>query len=190
MSDEMNMCLSGGAQGADVFWGLAAEAAGHEVVHWSFAGHNPAASTYICELNDQQLRQADQFIELANKNQSRTWPSKSAHTNNLIRRNFYQVYWSTSVYAVSEFKNDSSLLKIAGGTAWACQIFVDKWLYSTSKIKEIPLFFFDQKSNTWYTWSGQWTPILKPPRPSGVYAGIGTRNLSAGGQAAIISVYG
>ena len=91
---------------------------------------------------------------------------------------------------MSEFVNDHSVLKIAGGTAWACQMFVDRWLYTTNKIQEIPLFFFDQRSMTWYTWSGQWNPILKPPRPHGVYAGIGTRNLSSEGQAAIAAVYG
>lgn len=189
MSQQDNICLSGGAKGADIFWGIAAEGVGHEVVHWSFAGHNIEAENYICELNDHQLRVADPFLELANKSLARKWPTLSVNTNNLLRRNFYQVHYSNSVYAISEFVNDSSVLKISGGTAWACQMFIDKWLYIPTKIKDIPIFFFDQISKTWYTWSGQWQAILKPPRPQGIYAGIGTRKLTEDGQKAIAAVY-
>ena len=85
------MCLSGGADGADVVWGMAAEAAGHEVVHWSFAGHKSSAN-YLSELNDTQLRVADHYLELANKSLQRKWPTTNPVVNNLLRRNFYQIY--------------------------------------------------------------------------------------------------
>lgn len=190
MSIRPNMCLSGGAKGADVTWGLTAESVGHDVVHWSFSNHNPFADNYICELNEEQLRTADPFLELANKSINRKWPTSNTHVNNLLRRNFYQVYWSDSVYAVASFINDNSVLKISGGTAWACQMFLDRWLYTTSKIEDVPLYFFDQISKTWYTWTGQWKAIHQPPKPSGVYAGIGTREITDAGMQAILNVYG
>ena len=31
-----DVCLSGGARGADVTWGINAKKAGHQVIHWSF----------------------------------------------------------------------------------------------------------------------------------------------------------
>lgn len=190
MSQRPNICLSGGAEGADVVWGAAAEAVGHEIVHWSFNGHKADTEWYLCELNTDQLRVADPFLELANKSIHRRWPSSNIMVNNLLRRNFYQIYWSDSVYAVSSFTNDTSVLKISGGTAWACQMFVDRWLYTTPHLTSIPLYFFDQISKNWYTWTGQWNMIDLPPRPSGVYAGIGSRKLTDEGRQAILSVYG
>jgi hypothetical protein len=190
MSSSLNICLSGGADGADTVWGRTAERYGHEVVHWSFDGHSIIDKKYKCDLDDYKLRQADSFLDLANKSIQRRWPTSKAFINNLLRRNFYQIYWSGSVYAVASFSNDTSLLKISGGTAWACQMFVDRWLYSTNYIQDIPLYFFDQKSKCWYKWNGSWVNIIKPPQPSKVYAGIGTRDLTPAGRAAIEDVYG
>ena len=182
--------MSGGAAGADVIWGEQAALNNHEVVHWSFSGHKPHTSNYICELDDSQLRTADPFIELANKSMYRKWPTSSLFVNNLLRRNFYQVFWSDRVYAVASFVNDSSMLQISGGTAWACQLFIDRWLYKSPNVTAIPIYLFDQVSKSWYTWTGQWKPIIKPPAPNGVYAGIGSRNLQDSGKNAIIDVYG
>jgi hypothetical protein len=189
MLENLNICLSGGATGADQAWGDAALAAGHDIVHWSFAGHKTSAN-YLCELPDVKLRVADSYLELANKSIHRKWPTKSPVVNNLLRRNFYQVHWSDSVYAVSTFTKDSSLLQIAGGTAWACQLFVDKYLYTNNHINCIRLFLLDQVSDAWYQWTGQWNQIDRPPPPSGVYAGIGTRELTNAGRKAISEVYG
>lgn len=189
MSSKSNICLSGGADGADIVWGMAAETAGHEVVHWTFAGHKSNAN-YLCELNDSQLRIADHYLELANKSLQRKWPTKSPTVNNLLRRNFYQVYYSDRVYAVSSIKEDNSLLHITGGTAWACQMFVDKWLYNTHTSTKPGLYIFDQISNNWYEWNGQWHQINLPPRPEGIYAGIGSREITDAGTQAILNVYG
>jgi hypothetical protein len=185
----MNICLSGGAAGADTAWGRTAALHGHEVVHWSFNGHTVVDKKYKCDLDDNKLRQADAFLDLANKSIQRIWPTNKAFINNLLRRNFYQIYWTDSVYAVASFNNDTSLLKISGGTAWACQMFVDRWLYSTKYIKDIPLYFFDQKSESWYKWNGSWVNLNQPPKPTQVYAGIGSRDLTPAGHAAIEAIY-
>lgn len=189
MPNSLNMCLSGGAEGADVTWGDAAIANNHEVVHWSFDGHNPHTRNHISKLNDEQLRAVDPFLDLANKNIQRRWPTSNVVVNNLLRRNFYQVYWSDSVYAVSSFVNDNSMLQIYGGTAWACQMFMDRWLYKVPPTADVPIYLFDQISNTWYTWSGKWKAISTPPNPTGVYAGIGSRKLTNEGRDAITAVY-
>lgn len=185
----MNICLSGGADGADIAWGIAAEQAGHEVVHWSFSGHKSIANS-LCELSSSQLEVADHYLELANKSLLRKWPTSNITVNNLLRRNFYQIYYSDSVYAVSNFKEDKSLLKISGGTAWACQMFVDRWLHTDTNIDTCQLYLFDQISEKWYSWKGTWSNIDKPPCPQGVYAGIGTRDITNAGLNAICSVYG
>jgi len=185
----MNMCLSGGADGADIAWGVAAEKAGHSVVHWSFTGHKSHAD-YISVLDTTQLKVADNYLELANKSLMRKWPTSSNFINNLLRRNFYQIYYSDCVYAVSKFTNDSSLLKISGGTAWACQMYIDRWLHTDTNIENCQLYFFDQVLEKWFTWKGKWTEINMPPVPAGVYAGIGSRELNESGLNAICNVYG
>ena len=183
-----DILLSGGAQGADAAFGEAAITAGHQVVHWSFNGHKTNVD-HVYMLNDEQLHAADPHINIANKSLLRTFPSKKDYTNNLIRRNYYQVKWCESVYAISSFKNDSSMLKVDGGTAWAVQMYVDRFLFDQEPFKLCKLYLFDQKSNEWYQWNKIWTRIDKPPRPDGVYAGIGTRELTDAGLAAINSLY-
>jgi CO dehydrogenase/acetyl-CoA synthase delta subunit len=57
-----NVLLSGGARGADYEWGKNALKYGHQVVHWSFDGHNSSdpANSYI--LTDQELKEADRYV--------------------------------------------------------------------------------------------------------------------------------
>ena len=191
MVENLNICLSGGAKGADTEWGICANLAGHDVVHWIFDGYGKKSNlSNMCILDREKLEMADQYLKIANKSLKRSWPTKFQYTNDLLRRNYYQINWSTSVYAISSFTNDSSLLKISGGTAWACQMYVDKWLYGNGELSTCQLYLFDQNTDNWYNWSGEWKPILLPPPPTGVYAGIGTRDLSSAGKCAIKNVYG
>lgn len=189
MPTNVNMCLSGGADGADIAWGIAAEKAGHRIVHWSFIGHRSTANN-LSVLNSTQLKVADSYLELANKSLMRKWPTSSNTVNNLLRRNFYQIYYSDSVYAISTLTQDRSLLKISGGTAWACQMYVDRWLHTDSNMDNCQLYLFDQLSEKWFNWKNTWLEINQPPVPSGVYAGIGTRDLNQAGLHAICNVYG
>jgi hypothetical protein len=119
----------------------------------------------------------------------RTYPSSNTIVNDLLRRNFYQVRWSDSVYAVSQFKIDGSLLKIDGGTAWACQMYVDRFIYDQEPMDLCNLYLYDQGSNKWYKWRREWSEIDRPPTPTGIYAGIGSRKLTADGARAIDDLY-
>lgn len=183
-----DILASGGASGSDTAFGEAAIKSGHQVIHWSFNGHKTKVN-HVYMLNEEQLHAADPYITIANKNLLRTFPSKSDYTNNLIRRNYYQVKWSESVYAISNLKNDNSMLKVDGGTAWAVQLYVDRFLFAQEPLHLCKLYLFDQKSKEWYQWNKIWTTIDKPPRPQGIYTGIGSRKLTDAGLAAINSLY-
>lgn len=190
MSQNLNLCLSGGAEGADILWGQAAELAGHEVVHWVFETYAlPKNHKNYVILDDDHLSAADPYLTLANKSIKRRWPATKENINNLLRRNHYQVHWSERVYAISSLIQDNSLLGIAGGTAWACQMYVDRWLHTETPLDTCELYLFDQESNQWLTWKKQWEPVT-PPKPYGVYAGIGSRNLTDQGRRAILDIYG
>jgi hypothetical protein len=184
-----DILLSGGAAGADTAFGKAAHKAGHQVVHWSFNGHKVKLKNNVYALTDEQLKEADPFLIRANKSIVRTFPASSEHTNNLLRRNYFQVKWSQSVYAVSSFTDDSSMMKVFGGTAWAIQLYADRFLYDREPFDNCHLYLFDQKSDQWFQWNRSWTKIQTPPCPQGVYAGIGSRELTDAGLAAINSLY-
>lgn len=61
------ICLSGGAEGADIAFGTIASSRGHEVFHFSFDGHRTRAPLHqVVTLDDTLLREADPHLEKAN----------------------------------------------------------------------------------------------------------------------------
>jgi hypothetical protein len=177
-----NCCMSGGATGSDVQWGMCAGNTGHSVIHWSFAGHKSyAPDIELVILGDDQLKSAATFVTTAATRLKKRPPSNQ-YVANLIRRNYFQVAWSDSLYAVTTFKDAVP----QGGTAWAISMFMD--LHPANN----QCYVFDQLTGIWMQRSGEhWDALTDQPiSPSGVWAGIGTRELSHAGKMAIRSVMG
>ncbi len=182
-----NTCLSGGADGADLQWGMCAGKAGHHVVHWSFEGHrSKAPEVEVSVLSKDQLEAADPFVKRANTTLKRHFPTRNGFVNNLLRRNYYQVTWAQAVYAVANLEDS----KVSGGTAWATQMYMDRFLIDGEPMDQCRLFLFDQLTSSWFQWHGVWSPIETPPKPEGVWAGIGSRELLEPGKLAIRSLLG
>lgn len=186
----MNICYSGGAVGADRLWGKLALEDGQDVVHYSFANHKIdkdfPGNEKLYELGNDELVIADKYLKLANNVIRRKFPTKSWHTNNLLRRNFYQIARSESVYAIANLEDN----RVSGGTAWAVQMFIDKCKRHS---KNYPCFLFDQISNTWYIYSHQemiWKECSSPPKPSGIWTGIGSRDITDEAIEAAFEVFG
>lgn len=178
LTDGSNLCLSGGAVGADLQWGMVAGSVGHHVIHWSFQGaKTQAPPSEIVVLDDEQLSEANEKCESAGKYLHRPFPLKSKYTTNLLRRNWYQVAWSNACYAISSFDKDGF---VKGGTAWATTMFIQRF-----NNEPCPCFVFDQNEGYWAEWTGKWDRIKTPPVPSGIWAGIGTRDLNVIGKLAI-----
>jgi len=177
LNEQTNLCLSGGADGADLQWGMNAGLAGHKVIHWSFNDHRTSAPTAeLVRLSDEQLKQADDALKRANKLVKRNWPSNSVFTNNLLRRNWYQVKDSQSVYAVSDVKGQ----EISGGTAWAVQMYLDRFIYGEEDMDKCQAYVLDKQTGVWYSFrESKWMCMnSRPPVPTGVWAGIGSREIS------------
>lgn len=175
-NDSDNVCLSGGAEGADIHWGEAAKARGDSVIHFIFPGHRSRAPhEEKTVLSREQLLVGDPHLERANKTLKRRFPGSSDFVNSLLRRNYYQVAWSDSIYAISEIGKDQL---VKGGTAWAVQMFID--MHPGGKC-----YVCDQKKQQWFQWKNGWCPIIAPPAPSGVWAGVGSRDLTPYGEKAI-----
>lgn len=171
--------LSGGADGADYEWGEIASLHGHDVIHFSFYGHtSKCPASQIVRIADKDLVVADQWLKKAKTHLHRVFPSKSKFVNNLLRRNYYQVRETDAVYAVGTFHPSTFL--VDGGTAWATTMFC--------LIHDKPFYIFHQDRNKWYEMhiSGQHKEIPVPPKPTtGVWTGIGTRNINLNGRIAI-----
>lgn len=179
----INICLSGGAEGADLQFGMTAGETGHQVVHFIFDGHHSRApKNELVVLTADHLKVADEYLVLANKTLKRKWPTRNNFANNLLRRNYYQVAWAGSVYAVSTIEDEM----VAGGTAWAVQMYLDRTDIDHRA------YVYDQNLEHWFQWTdGYWGPIEgDPPRPEGIWAGIGTRKLNISGKEAIRKLTG
>lgn len=127
-------------------------------------------------LNDAQLREADPFCTRANATLCRSFPPRSNFAANLLRRNWYQVRDSNACYAVSTIKNGM----VQGGTAWATALFIDKHNGAACAC-----YVFCQEASHWFVWDGTWEQIYEPPPPSGIWAGVGSRELAPNGKLAI-----
>jgi len=184
------ICFSGGAKGADDAWGMMALDNGHDLIHFTFDGHRSVDPSKSQNLSRRELGEADPYIENAAKSMKRRWPSQNPHVNDLLRRNYFQVRFAQRVYAVARLlPDDKSSLRISGGTAWACQMYVDRW-YAGRDLVECELYFYDMVSDKWMQWWETWKEIDRPPVPHGRYAGIGSRDLTDAGIRAIFDAYG
>jgi hypothetical protein len=166
----MNICYSGGAKGADTLFGTLAKEAGHEVKHF----RPKDVTEEIAKIANIELIKANGFL-------NRTYPTSEESVNNLLRRNYLQIYDTERIYAVT-YLNENRIPK--GGTAWAVVMGINM------NIKEI--YVFDQPMNAWFIWAGfGFIEIHKQniPRPSGKYTGIGSRILIETGKQAIKELY-
>lgn len=183
-----NICLSGGAVGSDLQWGMNAGRDGQGVIHWSFPKHrSDAPKQEIVVLSQEQLEKADSALLRASKSIKRPWPGKrSLNVKSLLRRNWYQVQWSDAVYAVSTINHHNL---VDGGTGWAVQMYLDRHA-QLSQFEPLCCYVFDQKQEQWFQWIGGWKPIESPPKPQGIWAGVGTRDLNNAGKWAIRNLFG
>ncbi len=174
-----NLCLSGGAEGADLQFGMCAGMAGHGVIHWSFDPHaarSNAPKQEIVILTTAQLEEADAALAVAAKRIKRNPYPKNIFVRNLLRRNWYQVRDAERVYAVSSIDEKGM---VAGGTAWATAMFMDRFQGACE------VYVYDQLISAWLTWDGFHWMVVDPPKPHGVYAGIGSRKLETNGKEAV-----
>lgn len=171
--------FSGGACGSDMYWQNLGAKYGVRVKAFSFAAHGKRNTARIV-LNDEQLKQADEFLHKANKTLKRHFPTSKSFVNNLLRRNWYQVKDTNSVFAVGRLS--ASRRTVEGGTGWAVQMAVDS---------KKPVYVFDTASNSWQRYDKQEKKFMscKAPRLTYNFTGIGTRTLPDNGKAAIEQIF-
>jgi hypothetical protein len=185
-----NICYSGGAAGADQFFGQQAAKAGHLVFHLSFPNHNckivETNLIKVIRLPEKTLEEADPFVTDVNENVlHRQFVPDGSYVCNLLRRNIWQIADSRAVYAVQTVLADST---VRGGTAWATHAAI------RAGIEHV--YVFDLDLCSWLQFDGtpdrlSWKHISekKIKRPEGAYTGIGTTTLPDIAKDAICRLY-
>jgi len=184
-----SICYSGGAKGADQLFGSLAQEFGHKVCHFSFLNHkydNLCDPSTIIQLNSVQLAEAKSPLKEAAKLLGRT-NGRYEYTQNLLQRNYWQIKYTDRVYAITtiDWENGG---RPNGGTGWAIAMAYCKdpnpavYVYDVNKLQWYKTVFkISQEAMDWEE--------CVPPRPFGHYTGIGTRDLTKEGRAAIEGLY-
>lgn len=197
--------VSGAAIGADQCWQDAAQLAGHQIVNYIFEAPLFRDRRNSVILTDEQLAVGHAYVLEANYYLKRRYPTSAQLSDRLLQRNYYQIAHASSIYAVG-YLDGSKGLGIHRGTAWAVTMF---WLKCrrdqnilTTNTAELatfnqvnyPIYFFDQgQYNVWLQLVGlsdtnyQWHRCI-PSKPTGIYTGIGSRDLTSSGRLAIESL--
>lgn len=200
---KINICISGGADGSDYNWVDNSIRNSHFSVIMSFKNHNIKIPKHkndnlkIINLDENQIEEAIFYVKKANESLKRNIDFKKEYIK-LICRDYYQIKYASSVYALGYFKNSKrenlKSVNIDGGTAWAIQMFVD----NINENKIVPIYFFCLNSESWWNCeiisknnekTINWKRIYKIPKPKNVYAGIGSRKITKAGIEAIKEIY-
>jgi len=169
---------SGGANGADSYWDeIGREYGFNNHIHYWYKKMNPKSEPQH-QVTEEDYSEGVKMIEKANLTLKRQSINKYMH---LLARNWSQVKYSDTIYAIGKLKNTKKT-QVNGGTGWAVQMAIDS---------DKDIFLFDQDMNLWHFWdydkrkfSFCVTPVLTKN-----YAGIGTRDINQSGIEAIRNVY-
>jgi hypothetical protein len=165
---------SGGAKGSDITWSLIGHEFGlTEFNHYWYKKKNPY-SKIEDEISEEDYQEGILKIhEINDKILKRNNIDKYMH---LLSRNWCQIKYSDSTYAISTITNN----KVNGGTGYATHI---------SILHDHPTYVFDQEKEQWYFWNNNKFEVCVTPRLSLNFAGIGTRKINDAGIKAIRNVY-
>ncbi len=153
---------TGGAKGSDYLFERLGEDMNYNVKVYSFEGHN-CNSPNLVLLGRKKLDEASKLIKQVAKSINRKYPSKY-YTSSLIKRNYWIIKNSKSVYMINMVEN------LSRGTLWGFEI---------AKRLKRPIYLLDVYKG-WFKYNYVYKKFIKeddPPTPEEAFAGIGTRKI-------------
>lgn len=189
--------LSGGAEGADVYFKNIAEQHGiTEQYHFYYREQTPYGTFRISD--QAYLEGVDKVRDVVNVIRNGRMPE--GRRLELTARNWYQVKYADAIYAVSfivpnlmqergeeGYVNMSGKQIVSGGTGYAVEMAIQRglpvYVYNQFDMYNIP--------EGWYTWdyvANEFVPCEKPKLVTH-FAGIGSRELLDSGKKAIESLF-
>lgn len=165
---------SGGAVGADTAWDTTGKSFNVDKVNHYYTGNKTPKGNV--KLDENARQEGINEVRKAGVRLGKT-PKKQS-TLDLLGRNWFQIKNSTQVNAVANIS--PNMVDVEGGTGWAVAM-------AQENNKEINV--FNQRDNSWYSWNG--TQFVKSSTPvlANNFAGIGSRQLTSEGSAAIKAAY-
>lgn len=169
--------FSGGIRGAEEEFGKNAERLGIEEVNFTFEGHALVRSRGIRVLTQEELKSGDVSLEYVSKLMNRRY-TKTPIIRKVLQSIWYQINSGQEIYVIGEVMEDKT---VKGGTGWGAEF---------AKLCNKPLFVFDQKQNSWYTWNKtEWNASEAPTIGHPRFTGTGTRYLEENGRKAIEGLF-
>lgn len=169
--------FSGGATGAESYFGSIAEKNGIEEVNFSFEGHDVERTRGLRILNHEELKQGDISLSYASNIMNRKYPETPLFRK-ILQSIFYQINNSQEIFVIGKILDDKT---VKGGTGWGAEF---------AKICNKSLFVFDQEVGKWFKWNGEnWINEKEPVISQTHYCGTGTRILKSNGKKAIDELY-
>lgn len=179
MNKEEYILFSGGAAGAESEFGINAELFGIEEVNFTFEGHSIVRHRGIRVLNHDELKNGDVSLAYISKLLNRNY-TETPQLRKILQSIWYQINNGQEIYVIGEILEDNT---VKGGTGWGAEF---------AKICNKPIFVFDQKRNSWFTWNQtEW--ILCKEEEVVIkhihFVGTGTRFLEENGKKAIKGLF-
>lgn len=168
---------SGGAPGAEQFFGAFAESWGIEEVNFSFEGHQMERSRGARVLTNGELSLKDVSLTYVSRLMNREYTRAP-----LFRKVLQSICWQVSsgeqVVVVGAIQTDNT---VKGGTGWGAEF---------AKICNKPLIVFDQPRSSWFEWrKDAWAEVQNPVIDHEKFTGTGTRFLEDNGRIAIQDLF-
>jgi hypothetical protein len=168
---------SGGAAGAEQYFGELAERYGLEEVNYSFEGHQIARSRGVRALTGEELALKDVSMTYVSKIMNRQYTHAP-----LFRKVLQSICWQVSsgqeVFVVGAILPDET---VKGGTGWGAEF---------AKICNKPLWVFDQEKGSWFHWDKDaWKADPEPVVSARHFTATGTRFLEDAGKKAIDALF-
>jgi hypothetical protein len=171
--------FSGGAPGAEAYFGASAERHGVEEVNFTFDGHKIDRHRGVRMLNHVELLAGDVSLAYVSRLMNRRY-TEGPTLRKVLQTLWYQVNNGQEIYVIGAVQEDGT---VRGGTGWGAEF---------AKLCNKPLNVFDQDKDVWLTWTGEaWTPAgaNEPLITHPHFTGTGTRTLRDNGARAIDALF-
>jgi hypothetical protein len=168
---------SGGAAGAEAFFGLTAESHGLQEVNFSFEGHQAERQRGRRMLTTEELALKDVSLTYVSRIMNRQY-TRAPLFRKVLQSICWQVNSGDEVFVIGAILPDGTA---KGGTGWGAEY---------AKICNKPLRIFDQEKDAWFFWNKQeWAQDSAPAISARHFTATGTRFLESNGKAAIEALF-
>ena len=156
---------SGAAEGAESEFGRLAEAYGVDEVNYTFAGHRTLRTRGTRVLTDEELALKDVSLTYVSRLMNRVY-SQAPRFRKILQSICWQVASGREIFVVGSIQEDDT---VRGGTGWGAEY---------AKIRNKPLYVFDQDKEQWFLWGDKgWRPEPAPVVTRRQFTGTGAGSL-------------